>query len=197
MLTIAVTGGVGSGKSSIIKGLQANSKLAAALFLNVDSFVHEQYQEPSFVQQVVKLFQTADRKALAKIIFNYPFKRKQLEFISAADIISKLEIKLKQASDSNVAIAIVEVPLLYELGLQSLFDKVICVGAFDSLRLERIMQRDNRSLQDAMTLIKNQMPQHIKMELADRAVVNNSQDTSQFEMLIESLANWIIANEGA
>jgi len=69
--------------------------------------------------------------------------------------------------------AIVESALIYETNTEKNFDEMIVVAADDSVRIERIMQRDELSYENACMRVANQMAQQIKIEKANYVIYNN------------------------
>ena len=193
MQTIAITGGVGSGKSHVVNLLKQSKTLAGAVYVNVDHLVHDLYKEPTFQAQLVQLIGSIDRKEIANIVFNDPWRRKMLEFISGAMILDRLRSLREDAIDAEVKYFIIEVPLLFELGLQVLFNKTICVTAYDGIRINRIVARDHRSEEQAMAIIASQLPQRTKAELADRVISNNLTNDVFLASEVDKTADWIVS----
>jgi dephospho-CoA kinase len=148
------------------------------------------YKNKYFEAQLLETFGTTDRRALAEIVFNDPYQRKRLEFTSGVHILQQLQQLQAQAA----SLFIVEMPLLYELGLQQLFNKVICVTAYDGIRIQRIMARDNRTEEQAMAIIKTQLPQRVKSELADKSISNNLSNDVFLAAEVDNLAKWIVSS---
>jgi dephospho-CoA kinase len=155
----------------------------------VNHLVHELYKDKHFEAQLLETFGTADRHALSEIVFNDPYQRKRLEFTLGVHILQQLQQLKAQAA----SLFIVEMPLLYELGLQQLFNKVICVTAYDNIRIQRIMARDNCTKEQAMAIIKAQLPQHVKSELADKSISNNLSNDVFLAAEVDNLAKWIVS----
>lgn len=111
-----------------------------------------------------------DRAALGQDVFRDPDKRLKLNSLTHPAIITRLDGWVaKQAVTSDRAIAII--PLLYEIGAETAWDVVICVGAPEAEQLRRLTER-GLSLEEARARIGAQMSQADKMERADYVIFN-------------------------
>ena len=138
---IAITGGIGSGKSAVLK------------ILNEEGFptfsCDEIYKEILFDKEYIRLisltFPTAvkndniDKKVLAEIVFSDKNKREELDSIAHPMIMKKLFEKISQIDNG---IVFVEVPLLFECGYTNMFDGVIVVQRSSEERIQSVMKRD-------------------------------------------------------
>lgn len=172
-MRVALTGNIGAGKSAVgeylrTKGIKViDTDILAreivepgkkAWFEIVRSFGYEVFAENDVI----------DRKRLGDIVFNDKDKKCELEKITHLAIWEQLSEKMSQES-----LVVAEIPLLFEAGWQDRFEKVILVKADDALRLQRIMERDKLSEEDAKKRLNSQMPQEIKEKMSDY-VINNS-----------------------
>lgn len=82
----------------------------------------------------------------------------------------------------------VGIPLLFEANMQSMFDKIIFVYTDDEIRLERLLKRNNYTVEHAKARINSQMPQNKKAEQSD-FVINNNGD---LELLKESVCKVLV-----
>lgn len=82
----------------------------------------------------------------------------------------------------------VGIPLLFEANMQSMFDKIIFVYTDDEIRLERLLKRNNYTVEHAKARINSQMPQNKKAEQSDY-VINNNGD---LELLKESVSKVLV-----
>lgn len=82
----------------------------------------------------------------------------------------------------------VGIPLLFEANMQSMFDKIIFVYTDDEIRLERLLKRNNYTVEHAKARINSQMPQNKKAEQSDY-VINNNGD---LELLKESVCKVLV-----
>lgn len=188
---IAVTGGLGTGKSRVARWLaqkchyplyDADSEVKSLLFpgeagwqrlracLSVDYFA------PDGVLLKGKLRQA---------IFSDTALRQEVERALHPLVLARLQEKMALCHGS----CLVEVPLLYEVGWQGYFDTVLVVFAQDEICSRRVSQRDHVSVEEAIAAIGVQMPILEKVALADYTVDNSgawSDTLLQLEKISES-----------
>lgn len=172
---IGVTGSAGSGKSVVCGRLEelgltviSSDKIAREVVLPGQSAYLD----------VVKLFGRSivlpdgllDRAALRRVISSDRDMGKQLESIVQPAIIAELSRRVSMGTCENPIV--VEVPLLFELDMASMFDVTVVVAADENMLVQRVADRDNVSLEDAAGLLFLQMPQSIKVDLADYVIWN-------------------------
>lgn len=125
-LYVAVTGGIGSGKSAV---LSAIARLGYPVF-SADAFAHTVYEDPTVFSAAQKLFPSCfaggrvDRKKLASVVFADAAARRALEEITHPAIMRALFAAMEEAAGDAV---FAEVPLLFEGGHEKDFDAVIVV----------------------------------------------------------------------
>ena len=152
---IAITGGIGSGKSTVASFLK---KLGYPVY-SCDAIYNEIYPSKEYQALLKATFpslaatETVDRKALASLVFSNESELKKLNALSHQAIMSVLDDKIA-ASDSPLVFA--EVPLLFESGFENCFDYILVVMRSLSDRLAAIFARDNLPMEQAMQRIENQ-----------------------------------------
>lgn len=143
MLRVALTGGIGSGKSAVAQLLQE----LGALIIDSDQLAREAIERgnPGF-EQVLQAFGdeilTAgeiDRKKLAAVVFQNDEKRKLLESIIHPLVRGMTEERLKLAPNDSVVVN--EIPLLFETNGAGRFDFVISVATDTEIRMNRLRVR--------------------------------------------------------
>jgi len=189
---IALTGSSGSGKSTVAKMLRD----LGAHIVSADEFSREAVAKGSVaLEELVAEFgpesvlETGDldRKFLRYAIFSDSTKKKKVEAIIHPKV-KALAIKaFKSALEANSKPIIYDVPLYFEAGLDKLpFKGVILIYADDDVCIQRIMQRDNLSQQEAEIRLKNQLPSEEKMKGATY-IINNSGSLADLEMAVRQL----------
>ena len=130
---IGLTGAIGSGKSEVLRALE---RLGAAT-LSTDEVAHEALAAPEVVAKLVERWGpgvesdgTVDRKAVGEIVFNDRGELKWLESITHPKVGEKVW-EWRQGLGADVELAVVEVPLLFEAGMEAGFDGVLVVVAGD------------------------------------------------------------------
>ncbi|MCK5680593.1 dephospho-CoA kinase [bacterium] len=191
---LGVTGGIASGKSTVSEML---AELGSPL-IDFD-LIARQVVEPGtdglakivdyFGRQVLAEDGSLDRKKVSDIVFGDMEKRKKLESFTHPPIYEEF---FKQAdtiaAKDPEAIIQVAVPLLIELNLQYLFDKILVVHVPDSTQAKRLSQRDNISSDEAANIMKSQLPIDEKLQFAD-FVVDNTKDLDYTKTQVEKIWN--------
>lgn len=184
MLVIGLTGGIGSGKSTV-----ANIFRQLGVPVIDTDEISRQLVEPGQAalaeidakfNDVLTLSGELDRAKLRQAIFDDPAKRELLEQILHPRI--QLEVKNQLAHIQN-SYAIVVVPLLVEKGTYSFIDRVLVIDCDEQLQLQRAMARDNQDRQQIERIIKTQASRQQRLEIADDVIINNA----DFEHLRKSV----------
>lgn len=133
-----------------------------------------------------------DRKKLGQIVFSDEEKRKQLNSIVHPEV-RRLMLKQRDAYIAQGERAVVlDIPLLFESGLESYVEKIIVVYVDRETQLRRLMERDGYSEREADTRINVQMPVKDKAALADAVINNNGSKREAYEQLQGVLKKWDI-----
>lgn len=168
VLKVAITGNIASGKSEVEKLLAKNYPV-----YDTDKIAHQILDTlTEFEGYDVFTDSHIDRKKLGEIVFSNPDAKNKLENIIHPKV--KTEIEKIFEKHKNDEVVFISVPLLYETGFETLFDKVLLITIDDDTRLERLIKRDNCTIKDALKRINSQMPQDEKAEKADFIISNNS-----------------------
>jgi dephospho-CoA kinase len=172
---IGLTGGVAAGKSTALAALAE----AGVPTLSADAVVHQVYEDPALIELVrerlgdeVIVDGAVDRDAVAREIFVEPELRSWLEQLIWPRVGMRIfEFRREnEALDPPPAATVVEVPLLFEAGMDQGFDRTIAVIVDDELRRQRAAERGGEEL---AARDERQMPQEEKAERADVVVVND------------------------
>lgn len=177
MQKVAITGNIASGKSLVEKILREKNFIV----LDTDEVAHKLLKDKDVITEIVAAFPGVDiferseisRFKLGRLVFNSPTHRRRLENILhplIADEIENFFIKMDKQGEKTVFVA---VPLLYETGLEVIFDKVVLIYAEDKIRLERLMNRNNLSAENAKNRLNIQISQDEKLVKADYVIFNN------------------------
>lgn len=178
VLKVAVTGGAGSGKTTVCNRLKElgvkviSSDALAKEAVAQGSLAHEKIVN-YFGEKVLLSDGNLNRQALRRMIINDNVARLALERFIHPEISRLMHLRIAQAEHNGDPVLLIEVPLLFELGMAEQFDVVIVVSADHELRVKRLMDRDNVSRDEAEDLINVQMPQAEKVERAEFVIAND------------------------
>lgn len=175
-LKIAVTGGIGTGKSLFCEILEEkNFKVVKA-----DNIAKELLATDKKIKQdIVKAFgeqsftdEGPDVKYLAEKVFVDPEKVKKINAIIHPATILKINELMDEILKTD-DFAFVESALIYEANMEDLFDYVIAVTASEETRFNRVMERDSVSKEEIERRMENQMSEQFKKDSADFSIDNN------------------------
>jgi len=178
MFKIAVTGGAGSGKSFVCNRLKElgitiiSSDALAREAVAPGAAAHEKILN-YFGEKVVLSDGKLNRQMLRRIIVNDDTARRSLERFIHPEISKLMQQKMAQAEQNGGRVVAVEVPLLFELGMEKQFDLIVIVSADPKLRVKRLMDRDKVSREDAEELLNVQMPDQEKVKRGGFVLSNN------------------------
>ncbi len=191
MKVIGLTGGIACGKSSVGDILR---KLGVKV-IDADEIAHQIYQPGTpvhskivteFGQDILDAGGRINRQKLGKIVFQNQAARLRLEAITHPVIIQEIDNLVNTARSENYPILVVEVPLLFEAGLERQFDYIWVVSARPDVQLERLMKRNRLSREEATARLAVQLSLDYKEGKADVIVYNNN-DLSDLEEEIKRL----------
>ena len=189
MKIIGLTGGIGTGKSTV----SAYLKEKGCVILDADK-MSRQLTAPggdalpairiTFGDEVFYDDGTLDRKKLGSIVFNDADKLKALEEITTQKVVEQTIdglVRLRKASYNGIVI--IDAPLLFECGMQVLAEENWLVTAGLKVRIERIIKRDGLDRQSILDRINNQMNDEEKMTMADYVIDNSGNLESLYQQI--------------
>ena len=176
MKLIGLTGGVGSGKSTVAEMLRE----LGAVIVDADEAAHAVYAPgtPGF-DEVVDAFGTEyvrdgriDRAALGRLVFADEAARTRLNAIVHPRVRDWMADRTLEAFNAGAEIVVQDVPLLYENGLEDLFSSVVLVYAPAETQLRRLVEDRGLSEERARAMIAAQMPIDEKRRRAHHVIDN-------------------------
>jgi len=183
MLKVAITGNIASGKSFIGQTLKEKGYKV----FDTDTISHSLLDENKTILQ--EKFSGLDiteddkisRKKLGSLVFNDKNLKQRLESVIHPMVEEKLKSIFETQKDNKAVF--VEIPLLFETGMQKLFDKVILVYTQDDVRKDRLKSRSNLSDEEISKRFKSQMSQEDKIKMSDFVIDNTfSQERTKKEL---------------
>lgn len=176
-LKIAITGGIGSGKSSVANVI---IKFGYQVIYADDISKEILRTDPAVKEKIIKEFgieayknNEPNKKFLREIIFSDPVKLKKINSILHPPTINFLKKKMEDILTADKMV-FVEAALIYEAGIENLFNYIIFVEASNELKISRIKTRDEIDENSIKKIIENQIPDEIKKSHADFTIVNDS-----------------------
>ena len=172
LLRVALTGGIGTGKSYV----RARMALSGVPTIDADAMVHELLGPGTRVSgAVMEAFGPSlvtpdgaiDRQALGRVVFADPAARATLEAIVHPAVYERIGDWLASESAAGSPLAVADIPLLFETGREGRFDRVVVAACDPLLQLQRVMDRDALPESAARARIAAQWPIGRKIERAD------------------------------
>lgn len=187
MLSIGVTGGLGSGKSAAIKIFYE----MGANILNADDIAkHILKVDRGIMEQIKATFGDdcymdgeLQTEVLASRAFSSPENLQKLNNISHPALKQHLE-KYIAATRAVPGVLMTEVAILFEAGYEHIFDKVLLITADEDIRLQRAIERNTISEESIKERIARQMPEFEKRQHADYIIENNGDEQALREACI-------------
>ncbi len=172
MKVIGLTGGIGTGKSTVSRFL---AELGATI-IDADKLGHEAFKPDTeawrevvaaFGKQIVTANGTIDRKKLGAIVFSNPQTRVRLNKIMHPRIYNLVKAQLEEYRRQEVPAAVLEAPLLLEAGWTPLVDEVWVTTAPEATALERLRKRTGLSEAESLARIRTQLPTEERVKQAN------------------------------
>ena len=191
MKIIGLTGGIGTGKSTVSAYLaQKGCKI-----IDADLISHQMTEAGSpclaeirdaFGEEVFLRDGNLDRKKVGRLVFADATKKKTLEQIITRRVIEKTLRILQDCRAQQEDLVVLDAPLLFECGMQRYTDETWLVVCRTKTRLRRIAARDGLAEEDIQKRIANQMSTEQKEKLADY-IIDNSRDLAWLYAQIDTL----------
>ena len=174
MIKVGLTGGIGSGKSTVARLFGV---LGAPVYSSDDAAKRLMNEDPELIRGIKDAFGEAaykdgrlDRAYLAAIVFN---NKDRLTVLNALVHPATIADSERWMARQQGPYAVKESSLIFETGMQPQFDVIVGVSAPDPIRIHRVMERDRVSAEEVRRRMKNQIPVSIKMLLCDEVIVND------------------------
>jgi dephospho-CoA kinase len=191
VLTVGLTGGIGSGKSAVTRLLAERG----AAVVDADVVAREVVAPgtpglaavvEAFGEQVLRPDGSLDRAALGKRVFADPEQLARLNAVVHPRVGERTAALMAEAEAGGARVLLHDVPLLVENGLAGLYDLVVVVAASPATQLDRLVRLRGMSEQDARARIDAQAPLADKLAVATH-VVHNDGSREQLHAQVERL----------
>lgn len=180
MKILGITGGIGAGKSSVTRIFEKlgatviDADVIARQVLEKDGIAYPKVVA-SFGKEILQEDQSIDRKGLAAIVFTNQEKLSLLNGIVHPCVFEEME---KQIAKAETDLVCLDVPLLFHCDFPIFCHKTLAVLAPKELRLQRVMERDGCTRQEALARMANQLSDEEFREKADSIIVNDGDEES-------------------
>lgn len=181
MITVAITGGIGSGKSLVSSILREKGFVV----LDCDALSREvccpgspllEFLAGFMGPEIIKEDGSMDRARVAEIAFSDAEKYRRMNSLIQTAIKLRLFQQIRDAKkEGSLDVIFAEVPLLFEAGWQKEFDRSWLVAAEEGIRIARVQKRSGLSEEQIRARMAKQLPQEKKAALAD-LIIDNSSD---------------------
>ena len=190
---IAITGGIGSGKSTFCsklkeKGLKIHSsdEQVAKIYKNPDKKFINYLCTIGLSKSISK--KNIDKKIISKIIFENKQIRKKLELYIFKIVRKKRSDFIKQEKQKKTRLIFIDIPLLFENNLDEHFHKVISIIASKQARLKRLKKTRKMSEKQFKNITRSQTSDVIRKKKSDYVIYNNS-TLKDYKIKINKLIN--------
>ena len=185
MKAIALTGNIGSGKTTVLKFVRSMH----ISVIDSDRIVASFYRDKKVQEKIFRIFDTSKRQAIASIAFSSPSKRRKLEKLLHPLVWHAVKQKLSAFRSRGSKLVVVEVPLLFEANWQKRFDSVIFVKSSKKKCLKRLAKK-GIAQKDVLLRWNAQLPAKKKIK-SSQYIIDNSKTLAntrkQVLLLIEDL----------
>lgn len=187
---IGLTGGIATGKSTVSELLTAygfkvvDADIAAREAVKKGSAGLEQIRQ-TFGNEAINDDGEMNRQYMGQLVFNHPDKRTELNEI-VHPIVHQLMDKEKSYYLNQGYNVVMDIPLLFENELEDTVDEVWLVYTSESIQIDRLMERNNLSLEEAKARVYSQISIDKKSRMAD-IVIDNLGDKLELKQNVERI----------
>jgi dephospho-CoA kinase len=188
ILTIGLTGGIGSGKSEVSRRFEEKGITVVDADVVAREVVEPATDGLVSIQQhfgdaILLPDGSLDRKQLRDIIFNDPNEKKWLESLLHPMIHAAIKSQLRQASGSYV---ILSSPLLFETHQHKLVDRILVVDTSESIQIERASSRDGNNSEQIKAIMATQLTRQERCARAND-IIHNHKNLSDLDEQVNKL----------
>ena len=191
MKVIGLTGGIGSGKSTVSQLLAE----LGAVIIDADKVGHEAFRPDTtawrevvatFDKQIITADGTIDRDKLGAIVFGNSEARARLNQIMHPRIYDTVKAQLDEYRGQGITLAVLEAPLLLEAGWTSLVNKIWVTTAPEATVLKRLRERTGLSKPESLARIRSQLPSEERTKQAN-VTINTDCNLDELKVRIRKL----------
>lgn len=196
-LVVGLTGGIASGKSTVSNLMK--EKGFTIIDADLEARLAVEVGEPAY-KEIVSYFgkeillenDQINRAMLGEIIFNNEEKRMKLNQIVHPDVRRRMNEKRERAIRNGEKLIVLDIPLLFESKLTGMVEKILLVYVNEKTQLQRLMERNHYSEEEALARIQSQMPLQDKVKYSNAVIDNNGSLEETKKQLDNILMEWNI-----
>lgn len=194
-LRIGLTGGIGSGKSTV----SAMLSNMGAVVIDADAISRQLTARggaalPAIAQafgaQMIDGDGAMDRQAMRALVFANPGARQQLEAIIHPLVTQTIRQQAQAAADAGARVVVLDIPLLVEAGdrWRKEVDKILVVDCSEETQIERVMQRSGLQRDEVQRIIAQQASRQQRAQMADVLLLNEGLDMTALQAEVKKVA---------
>ena len=181
MLKIGLTGGIGSGKTTVAREFE---RLNIPV-IDADEIAHQLVAigqpaltriQQEFGKDVLYPDGSLNRKKLRELIFSDPKQKQKLESILHPLVYESMEVELKRLNQLNKPYCIICIPLLFETNMIRFVDRILVVDCSVEAQIERVLKRDNMTMERIQSIIDSQVSRTFRKAQANDLIDNSETD---------------------
>ncbi|TFF35916.1 dephospho-CoA kinase [Mucilaginibacter psychrotolerans] len=179
MFKVGITGNIGSGKTTVCKIFET---LGIPVFYADDAAKKVMVSDTILIEAIKKAFGaesyqsdgTLNRKHISAIVFSSEEQLAKLNALVHPAVFRAFDVWVKQfEGQKDVPYVLKEAAILFESGSYKMCDRSLMVSAPQSLRIQRVVQRDNIPAEEVQKRESRQMAEEQKLQLANDVIINN------------------------
>ena len=190
MLTIGLTGGIASGKTTVSNLFSklnvpiVDTDLISRGLLDLGQPGYQMVVE-HFGKEILQDDQLIDRRRLRHLIFNNEVEKNWLETALHPIIFQQTQRQIEQYEDADYVLVVI--PLLFEADFQTLVNRTLVIDCNSDNQIERLIARDNIDLKLAKQMLAQQWSNEARLNLADDVIHNNNDPSTSITEQVAKL----------
>lgn len=196
-MIIGLTGSIASGKSTVANMLKeyglpiVDADVVARLVVEPGTPTLQKIVE-AFGEEALNEDGSMNRQKVGSIIFHDEEKRKELNSIIHPAIRQEMLRQRDEHVENGAKAVIMDIPLLFESKLEHFVEKILVVSVSEETQLNRLMERNQLTVEDAKARIQSQLPLSVKEQGANAVINNNGKIEDTAKQVETILHNWNI-----
>lgn len=190
MIKIGITGGIGSGKSEVLKYIDSTYK---AKIFEADKVAHGLLDTEAVIRDLSNIFGNniikngvVDRTALGELCFNNSYNLDRLNSIIHPAVKKIFDNEVRKAGEAFVDVFVIEAALLIECGYKPLLDSLWYISSDTKIRIKRLMKNRGYSRQKCVSIISSQVNDEVYESNCD-IIIDNSNELDDMYLQVDRI----------